>query len=149
MKRNLTRRYFLQVVAVGAAGTAGALACSGNNGSQPEPFGDVAAGNVSDLQADTVRSVPGAPAFVGRDSNGVYAMTTTCTHQGCDMSSSVTLTSLITCNCHQSEFDLNGTVKRGPAVDPLAHFAVSIAPDGTITVHGGTQVAASVRISVA
>lgn len=145
MQEFVTRRFFLQVLAAGAAGTAGAIACSGNNGGGPESFGDVTAGNVSALQVGTVKSVPGSPAFVGRDGNGVYAMTTTCTHQGCDMSSSETLTSQIVCPCHQSVFDLNGNVLQGPANAQLTHFAVSVAADGTLTVHGGTRVSALAR----
>ena len=151
MSANLTRRYFLQVLAATAATSAGALeGCSGSNGGgDPEPFGDVTAGNVSAIQVGSVQSIPGAPAFIGRDNNGLYAMTSTCTHAGCDMKSAATVTSAITCGCHQSQFDLNGSVIRGPASKPLAHFAVEVAADGTITVHGGTQVGPDVRTAAA
>ncbi len=148
MPNNLSRRYFLQVIAAGAAGTAGAIACSGSAGSDPEAFGDVTAGNISELQVGTVKSVPGEPVFVGRDGNGVYAMTTTCTHEGCDMSTNSALTSRVTCTCHGSVFDLNGNVLSGPAKSSLTHFAVTLAADGTITIHGGTKVAASARTVV-
>jgi cytochrome b6-f complex iron-sulfur subunit len=148
MQSELSRRCFLQVLAASAAGSAGALACSaGNNGGDPEAFGDVSAGNVSALQVGTGKTVPGAPAFICRDNNGLYAMTSTCTHAGCDMASNSTLTSLIQCDCHGSQFDLNGNVTRGPASSPLTHFAVTLASDGTITVHGATKVAASTRTS--
>jgi cytochrome b6-f complex iron-sulfur subunit len=150
---DFNRRRFLQVLAAGAVTTAaaGALsACSGQSGSgAPEPVGDVTAGNVSALQEGTVKAVSGSPVFVGRDSNGVYAMTTTCTHAGCDMSSAQAISTKITCSCHGSAFDLNGNVVNGPASSPLAHYAVSLATDGTITVHGAQEVSASTRTPVA
>src|SRR5512142_904478 len=110
---DFSRRRFLQVM-VASAATSAIASCSGNNDSAPEAFGDVSAGNVSELQVGMVRAVPGAPVFVGRDSAGVYAMTSTCTHQGCDMASDGTVTTTIVCHCHDSAFDLNGNVVRGP-----------------------------------
>ena len=150
MPANLSRRHFLQVLAASAATSAVALeACSGNSGAgDPEPFGDVSAGSVSAIQVDTVRSIPNAPAFIGRDGNGLYAMTSTCTHAGCDMKSGATSSTNIVCVCHGSQFDLVGNVQQGPANKPLAHFAVELAADGTITVHGGTQVDPSRRTPV-
>jgi cytochrome b6-f complex iron-sulfur subunit len=153
MTSDLSRRYFLKVLAAGAATSAGALsACSGsNNGGQPEGFGDVSAGNISALAVDQVKPIPGVPAFIGRDSGGVYAMTSTCTHQGCDMAGGPISSSnhTISCSCHGSVFSFNGDVQRGPASSPLEHFKVDIATDGTITVHGATPVASSVRVAVA
>ena len=147
MLENLSRRYFLKVVAIGAATSAGVLnACSSSsNSSQAEPLGDVAAGNVSALQVDQVKAVLGSPVFIGLDSNGVYAMTTTCTHMGCDLALGTITATTITCKCHQSQFNLNGAVAQGPASSPLVHYAVTVATDGTITVHGGTTVDASTR----
>ena len=145
MHSGLSRRHFLRVLAAGTAGTAGVLACSGNNGGEPEAFGDVTAGNISALDVGSVKSIPGAPAFIGRDTNGLYSMTSTCSHAGCDMASSATLTTTIECPCHQSVFNLNGGVIQGPAPSPLTHFEVSLAADGSITVHGGSRVSASAR----
>jgi len=151
MISEISRRYFLKVLAVGAATTAGSLAaCSGNNSTngQAEAFGDVNAGNVSALSVNEVKPVPGAPVFIGRDANGVYAMTTTCTHQGCDLATGTITAAAIQCPCHGSQFDHNGDVVAGPATQPLAHFKVDVATDGTITVHGGTMVDASIRAPV-
>ncbi len=154
MTSDFSRRVFLKVLAAGAATSAGAIAgcSSGANSGQAEAFGDVTAGNVSALSVGDVKSVPGAPAFVGRDSNGVYAMTTTCTHQGCDLASDGMIShnpNTITCECHGSVFNFDGSVNTGPASRPLEHFAVDVASDGTMTVHGGTTVAESVRTAVA
>ena len=146
MMHDLTRRYFLKVIAAGTATSAAVLTgCYGGGGGAPESVGDVTAGNVSALQVGQVKGVPGSAVFVGRDANGVYAMTTTCTHQGCDLASGDITSTTITCPCHGSQYDLNGTVVRGPAPQSLTHYAVSIAADGTITVHGGSTVAATTR----
>jgi Rieske Fe-S protein len=149
MSNDFSRRYFLKVLAVGAATSAGVMAsCSSNsNNAQAEPVGDIKAGNVSALAVGQVNPVPGSAVFIGRDNNGVYAMTTTCTHQGCDLAMGTISTSAmtITCPCHNSQFNFDGGVVAGPATSPLAHYAVDVATDGTITVHGGTKVDASTR----
>lgn len=143
-----TRRRFLQMVAASATLPAGLVACS-SAGSSPAAFGDISAGNVSSLSVGTLRAISGQPACIGRDANGVYAMTLTCTHQGCDMGSRGSVSSAgITCNCHGSRFDANGGVTSGPASDPLQHFAVSVGSSGDLTVHGGTPVGASTRLAV-
>jgi Rieske Fe-S protein len=151
MSNDFSRRHFLQVLAAGAATSAGALAaCSSGDNGQSEGFGDVTAGNISALAIDQIKPVPGAPAFIGRDSNGLYAMTTTCTHQGCDLVSGTISTSshTITCACHGSVFTFSGDVQAGPAARPLMHFKVDLATDGTITVHGATAVDSTIRTPV-
>jgi Rieske Fe-S protein len=130
------------------AGTAAACACNGN-GASPAAFGDVAAGNVKDVSVGALSLVGTEPVMLGRDSGGLYAMTITCTHQGCDVEpfgsgSSAT----VRCPCHGSQFDRNGAVIHGPASSPLVHFAVSVDASGNITVHGGSEVGANVRTAV-
>ena len=86
---------------------------------------------------------------IGRDSGGVYAMTLTCTHAGCDIgqTGSVGPQGLF-CGCHGSEFDANGSVVRGPASRPLDHFAVTADSAGNLTIHGGQTVSAGTRLAV-
>jgi len=140
-----TRRRFLAVVSTGTVATlAGCSSASGGVG--PAAFGDVSAGMVADLPVGMIKAITGAPAFVARDAQGVYALTMTCTHNGCRVS---VVGSGFTCFCHGSQFDKNGAVKQGPAEDPLVHFAVDIDAAGNITVHGGQQVGADVRLPVA
>jgi cytochrome b6-f complex iron-sulfur subunit len=137
----LNRRSFLAVVASGAA----AGACSGGN-TGPAAFGDVSAGNVKDVPVGALSLVGSEPVVLGRDAAGLYAMTVTCTHQGCDVEPAGSGTSArLDCPCHGSQFDRNGGVVHGPASAPLAHFAVDVDASGNITIHGGQQVAASVR----
>ena len=93
-----------------------------------------------------LRLVPNAPAVLGRDQQGLYAMTITCTHEGCECTPSGTT---LYCPCHGSRFSAQGAVLQGPANAPLVHFAVSVDAAGNITVHGSTQVDAGVRIAIA
>src|SRR5215471_5594657 len=140
-----TRRRFLAVVSTGTVATL--AACSGANGGVgPDSFGDVSAGLVTNLPVGAVKAIAGAPAAVARDAQGVYALTLTCTHNGCTVSVIGLPPNIsLRCPCHGSQFDANGGVKQGPAQDPLVHFAVDIDAAGNITVHGGQQVDASVR----
>jgi nitrite reductase/ring-hydroxylating ferredoxin subunit len=139
-----TRRHFLTVL----AGAAAAGACGGGSAS-PAAFGDVSAGNVSDVAVGSLMLVGSEPVMLGRDAGGLYAMTSTCTHQGCDVEpfgsgSSTT----VRCPCHGSQFDRNGAVVHGPASSPLTHFAVSVDGSGNVTIHGGKSVGADVRTAV-
>ena len=140
-----SRRAFLRLALVGVASRY-VGACSGGGGQSAESFGDVSAGNTSALTVGSIVAIPGAPAFVARDANGLYAMTTTCTHAGCDLGTRGSVSNgEIQCGCHGSVFDANGGVVHGPAQSPLAHFAVTVDASGQITVHGGQEVGADVR----
>jgi cytochrome b6-f complex iron-sulfur subunit len=142
-----SRRRFLEWV--GAGSTLALPACSSDSAAAPAAFGDAPAGSIATLALGTLREVPGAPAYVGRDADGVYAMTSTCSHEGCDMTADGQLESAgVFCACHGSRFDLNGAVTRGPAKEALAHFAVDVDADGNLVVHGGTRVASAVRTPV-
>ena len=133
------RRTFLKMVAASPL-----LACTGNSGA-PASFGEVQVGNVSTTSEGQLTIVPNAPAILGRDAGGLYAMTITCSHAGCDVSPAGTT---LYCPCHGSRFDANGNVLAGPAGSPLVHFEVKLDANGNVTVNGGTQVAASVRTPV-
>jgi cytochrome b6-f complex iron-sulfur subunit len=137
----LDRRRFLVVL----AGAAATTACGSDNGSALQ-FGDVNAGKVADVPQGSLQLVSGEPVALGRDSGGLYALTTTCTHQGCEVAPSGSgVTAVLNCPCHGSQFDRNGGVLRGPASAPLVHFAVTVDDTGNITIHGATRVDASTR----
>ena len=146
-----SRRHFLKVLA-GAATlpSIAAAGCSANGASTgPLSFGDAPAGNVKSIANPSLSPIPNQPAAIGRDAGGLYAMTLTCTHQGCDIGETGTVsTSGLQCGCHGSTFDANGNVTGGPAQMPLAHFAVSVDESGNVTVHGGQEVDSSTRTKV-
>jgi Rieske Fe-S protein len=73
----------------------------------------------------------------------------TCPHAGCDTGQTGTVSPQgLFCGCHESGFDVNGNVVRGPARQPLDHFDVTADASGNLTGHGGLVVDASQRLSV-
>jgi Rieske Fe-S protein len=141
------RRTFLKVLGAGALVSAG---CGGEDEEgQSEASGPVPAGNVSDIPVGTVRVAGGKAVVIGRDQAGLYAMSTICTHQRCNMAKSGSISSGgLSCDCHGSEFDSNGEVVKGPARSTLKHWQVELAEDGTITIQAGTLVPADERVAV-
>lgn len=144
MSSCVSRREVLRLAVLSAAGLPLVAACGP---AAPQSFGDVSAGNAADLAVGEIKAVPGAPAFVARDASGVYAMTTTCTHAGCDMAGGI-VGNILFCPCHGSEFDADGNVLRGPANLPLAHFLVTVDTAGVMTVHGAQEVDAATRVAI-
>lgn len=64
---------------------------------------------------------PGRSVAIFRDAEGVYAVSTICTHLGCIVK---TEADGFHCPCHGSRFDKDGSVLRGPAPKPLSCLAV-------------------------
>lgn len=133
------RRSFLKILA------ATPLVACGSSGKAAD-FGVVAAGTVGETSVGKLVVVAHAPAILARDKDGLYAMTITCTHEGCDVTPSG---AALLCACHGSLFDANGNVQKGPAQSPLVHFKVLLDAAGNISVDGKTQVPASERTAVA
>jgi cytochrome b6-f complex iron-sulfur subunit len=145
-----SRRRFLEVIVHGSALAGAACLGAACAGGTPQPTGPIAAGNVATLPVGSLKVVPGSPLAIGRDAQGVYAMTLVCTHAGCDMASDGSVSAQgITCSCHGSRFDANGAVRQGPAKAALEHFAVIISSAGEITVDADRTVDAMVRAAVA
>jgi len=68
-----------------------------------------------DLERAVKRTSVTPPAF--------DALSTICTHQGCD--AAVTTGNIIECPCHGSRYASDGTVINGPATQPLARLVAS------------------------
>jgi cytochrome b6-f complex iron-sulfur subunit len=144
-----SRRRFLQLLAASAAAPSVLAACASDGGAPPAASGDVSAGKLADLPIGTLRFVTGAPFILGRDANGVYAMTSMCTHDACDIAARGRVSPTeIKCNCHGSTYDPNGAVTGGPATKPLQHYEVTVDAAGTLTIRGGNKVEAATRLKV-
>lgn len=144
---SLERRTLLKAGAAGTLLVALPVAC--NNTVSP-PTGPVSAGNVSQTTVGQLSAVPGEAVFLGRDSDGLYAVSAACTHAGCMLNATrASGAEELSCPCHGSLFDANGAVLRGPAGTPLPHFQVDLATDGSITIQGGQEVSAEARTPVA
>ncbi len=138
--------------AVLRGGAAGALMMAlppGCASSTPTP-GPIPAGNIADVRVNSLQVVPGEQVFLGRDDDGLYAMTQVCTHLG-QLVSILTVgqATVLHCYGHGSEFSTSGAVLTGPATRPLEHLRVDLASDGSITVQGDQFVSADTRTPVA
>lgn len=85
---------------------------------------------------------PGRNVAVFRDGEGVFAISTVCTHLGCIVKSSA---SGFDCPCHGSVFKKDGIVTKGPAPKPLPWLKVTksggaFTVDEEATVKNGTKV---------
>ena len=148
--QDITRRRFL--VIAGSAAAAGACSSSSSSVS-PTSLGDVTSVNVSALALPSLEPVGTQAVAIGRDSNGVYAMTLTCPHSGCNIGTTGTVsTQGLECgtkSCgHHSTFDANGNVTAGPATTSLQHFSVTKDASGNLTIHTGTSVDSATRLQV-
>jgi Rieske Fe-S protein len=94
-----------------------------------------------------LHKVNGTTVLIGRDADGLYALTALCTHQFCNMNNYGSIQSTgVSCACHGSKFGNDGQVLRGPAFEPLQAYALALACDGTIHVDTSTVVPNSQRL---
>ncbi len=82
---------------------------------------------------------------VARDARGLFAFTSRCTHSGCTLT--VVSDGTSTCPCHNSAFDSNGEVTRGPATEDLNHYNVVVC-SGRVRVDTGVIVPSTTRTPV-
>jgi cytochrome b6-f complex iron-sulfur subunit len=68
-----------------------------------------------------------------RDENGIYALSTVCTHLGCTPNW-LEAEQKFKCPCHGSGYYKTGVNFEGPTPRPLERFAISLAEDGQILV---------------
>ena len=87
-------------------------------------------------------------AFVCRDGNGLYTMSSICTHSGCTMSakSQGGASAYLSCPCHGARFNLYGTATFGPVFGTLDHYITCVAADGNVAFNINQTVSASARI---
>jgi nitrite reductase/ring-hydroxylating ferredoxin subunit len=141
----ISRRAMLRGGAAGAVMMALPLGCAS---STPTP-GPIPAGNIANVRVNSLQVVSGEHLFLARDTNGLYAMTQVCSHQGQLVSIlAAGGTTVLHCYGHGSEFTTNGAVLTGPATRPLEHFRVDLAADGSITIQGDQFVSADTRTPV-
>jgi Rieske Fe-S protein len=143
----------------GSGGAGGATSSStgtgGGGGGAPceqSPPG-VAVGMPAEFQTAGLHKLPGTGMLMGRDANGLYVLSSICTHQSCDMDQQIggqnvgTITSNgIDCNCHGSRFDNQGNVVKGPASKPLKAYALALGCDGNLYANKSHVVPSSTRL---
>lgn len=81
------------------------------------------------LPAGTAFVPPGRSMAVFRDAEGVFAISTVCTHLGCIVRPTA---DGFECPCHGSRFAADGSVTQGPAPQPLRWLKVSSSGGGWV-----------------
>jgi nitrite reductase/ring-hydroxylating ferredoxin subunit len=89
---------------------------------------------------------PGRSVAIVRDAEGLYAISTVCTHLGCIVKRTQ---EGFECPCHGSRFGGDGQVVRGPAPKALSWLALQDTGGGTIMIDEGKVVAAGTKVNVA
>ena len=111
----------------------------------PDPSKRFKIGNAQDYTPGLVKHFENENVIVFCDDEGVYALSTVCTHLGCVVAHT---TDGFQCPCHGSKFDLDGRVLHGPAPKGLPWFNVSRFVDGKLVVDKSTAVALGTRYSL-
>lgn len=85
-----------------------------------------------------------------KDNGGIYALTSICTHLGCNVGFVNPPPDPVTfqCPCHGSQYDGNGFNTQGPATLPLVHYLVlEPAPGAKLVVNKAVIVNAATRLT--
>lgn len=115
----------------------------------PPPPGYVPLAPMTDVVLNrwTSQGAAGQAFLVGRDANGVFIYSATCTHMDCLVPPPAGPGRRSVCPCHLSAFDDQGAVLSGPARRPLTHRAAFIS-GGTLYVHPTMVVPSTTRTPV-
>jgi nitrite reductase/ring-hydroxylating ferredoxin subunit len=138
----------------GGCGTGGATSQGTNGDLCHSDRGRFDLGLPSDYAADGFHKVTNKSAnvLVVRDAGGLYALSSYCTHQCCDMNTkfgSITTVNgqpAIKCLCHNSKFLADGSVSVGPATVGLDAHPLSVGCDGELHVDTSVIVPSSQRL---
>jgi nitrite reductase/ring-hydroxylating ferredoxin subunit len=82
--------------------------------------------------------------FVVRDSGGLYAVSSICTHQGAALTNDG---SEFYCPRHGATFDYDGNILGGPVSIPLVHYAMCLMSNGDVGVDPSQQVSKTTRLN--
>jgi cytochrome b6-f complex iron-sulfur subunit len=96
-----------------------------------EPPARFTIGNPGRFPPGSVTFLEDRRVFLFNGAEGFYAVSSVCTHLGCNVKRVATG---FECPCHGSRFDENGRVVHGPAPKPLAWYALSLSPRGDLIV---------------
>jgi cytochrome b6-f complex iron-sulfur subunit len=142
-----TRRSIFAVgcIAIGAA-TAGFLGATfrflvPNVLYEPSRRFDI--GSPQEFPPGSVTFLPDRRLYVFNGADGFYAISSVCTHLGCNVKRGGPG---FACPCHGSQFDENGQVVHGPAPTSLAWYLLSLSPHTQLVVDLDQQVGPAFRL---
>jgi cytochrome b6-f complex iron-sulfur subunit len=143
------RRDFLGLSAVGAAGAAMLFALVGllrlpKAAVLPTPSKRFRVTLPESLGVAEPYVPPGRSVALVRDREGLYAISTVCTHLGCIVKCAA---DGFHCPCHGSQFAPDGTVVKGPAPKPLPWLSITKSGGDVYVVDLGRTVAQGTRLA--
>lgn len=97
-----------------------------------EPSSRFSIGRPNEFPTGTATFLPERRVFIFNNPAGYYAISSICTHLGCNVRH--VDGEGFSCPCHGSRFDQNGEVVSGPAPRRLAWFGLSLSPRGELVV---------------
>ncbi len=146
-KKDLSRRDLLGLTAIGTATIAGLATLGGSlrlvkPNVHFEESTQFKIGKPENFPEGTVRVFDDKNCFIFSDSDGLYAVSSICTHLGCIVS----LTEWgFQCPCHGSKYNPEGHVIGGPAPRSLEWFEINQDVDGSLVVDSAKTVAAGTK----
>ena len=156
-----SRRQFLKLLAacsatcsVGCVPEAVSEEPTGPGDGPPPISGPISAGNITELSEDSLQTVPGWPLAIGRDQDGLWALTLSCTHLGCNIGDTSIDSSLVDydqglhCGCHGSRYSIDGDLLEPPATRDLRNYPVSVDEAGEVWIDTDGEVEIGTRTPV-
>ncbi len=108
----------------------------------PQATKKIKLGPASDYPPGTVINFDEDRVVLFSDDEGIFAISTTCTHLGCV---AAWTGRGFECPCHGSEFGVDGKVTRGPAPSRLKWHKVEQMPSGQLAVDMNTFIKAGIK----
>ncbi len=132
LETNNSRRDFLKAsgAVVALAMTGGTILCSAAQ-AEHDPFqafgkGSIDLGAVSGFKLNTMTDkIASAGVLVSSTPDGLIALSSHCTHEGCDVHWQTDAKTL-QCPCHRAEFSNTGDALRRPAREPLPRYPLTV-----------------------
>ena len=150
-KKEVSRRDFLGLASIGMAVLASIPVIGGafrmvKANVRYEESTKFKIGMLEDFRVGSVKKIDDKKVFIFSDENGLFAMTTVCTHLGCIVFKTEWG---FQCPCHGSQYNGSGKVIGGPAPRSLAWFEISQDIDGTLVVDASKEVSPGTKYKFA
>ncbi len=144
---DMVRRSMFAVGCVGMAAASGGFVAATLRYLVPnvlyEPSRRFDIGSPADFPQGSATFLPDRRLFVFNESDGFYAISSVCTHLGCNVKRAGPG---FECPCHGSRYDASGNVVQGPAPKPLPWYALSLSPRAELVVDLDQQVTPEFRL---